>query len=82
MEIVNKESFCHLSFLQNKKHDCLAKIAQICSSLLLTGGNHMDEGFYISLHFCVEVGDQSSSHIMRQSEVCAFGVCKVYLEMS
>lgn len=37
VEIVNKEAFVTWVFLQNKKHDCLAKIAQIYCSLLLTG---------------------------------------------
>lgn len=54
--MVNKETFCHLDFLQDKKHDCLAKIAQIYSSLLLTGGNHMDESFMLShLYWKMEI---------------------------
>ena len=62
--MVNKETFCRLGFLQDKKHDCLAKIAQIYSSLLLTGGNHTDESFMLP-------------HLYWRMEICLVLFCSV-----
>lgn len=47
-----KRLFVAYVFLQDKKHDCLAKIAQIYSSPLLTGDNYMDEWLVMRTLFC------------------------------
>lgn len=59
--MVNKGTFCYLDFLQDKKHDCLAEIAQIYSSVI---GNHMDESFMLS-------------HLYWKKKICLLLFCSV-----